>query len=271
MLLVVPHSVTAANGAGCGRKTSHHEERRKIVRATLRFLLPVLVSALVLGGTPLSASALNWGSGGAGTTSNGTTYLNVYGIGANVYVYADSYQASGLTYSGKINSIYLYATNVLPAVEAGVMTDTSWTGWGGSRVFTWEFDVNGAPHGPLLFEWVNTGDWPRLQVRYYSQAQGATYPNTISVESTRAEDYTNQAFHQGNVVWGTERTSDGTNQDPPGGSFATSEFYNTSYSWNYLQYGAADPDISGSQGYDSGVFFDNTQLYTNYKAMFTSR
>lgn len=212
-------------------------------------------------GLMLGTAYAKYGVGGTPTDSSGTD-LYKWGVSANVYVYPDPH-LWWQREEGKINSIYMCSPSNYETVEAGFETNTSYygkppeTAW----AFAWYVYPDGtkSPLDPYWGNQVSTGTWHTVQVRYFSQAEGATYPNTISVwfDGVRRFDFTALTYNRGYLHWGSERCNRSTTL---GGSFGNSMYWMGS-SWYWIT--AGDQWID----YDPDQVFTDRLLATQHKAM----
>ena len=137
------------------------------------------------------------------------------------------------------------------------------TGHNKTKALVWYLKNVGVNVTAVLF-WIGdaiTGQSPPVQVRCYSQAQGAGQPNTLSVwvDGVRKIDFTNLGFTHGWVTWGSERQNSAT---VLGGSFAQSKYY-TGSQWFFISYG-----LPNGVSNDPQVHFEDRSLFSQHSAFF---
>lgn len=212
---------------------------------------------------PIQAFGLPYGATGVPTWSNGNP-IQSSGNAASIYAYPDA--TSGHTLEGKVNSIYMADPYSYNLVEAGIVTNGNSYGKdpGEAWVFAWYINPDGtlSPYDPYFIKEVTPGTWHQVTMRYRTQGEGATYPNTISIwiDNVLSKDFSNCNFPTGELWWGTERANLDTALS---GSFASCQII--SGSWTYVSYGDATYDCDPEQN------FTDRLLYSQHKAMFEAQ
>lgn len=213
---------------------------------------------------PSQAFGLRYGELAGAEWSNGSLIADTSGNAARIYVYADNTTGND---TGKVNSIYMAAPGIFSEahLEAGVVTNV--LTWGKPQGESWVFGLihyeNGTTTDPFYVKRVWPGTWHQVTMRYYSQAEGATYPNTISVwvDNVRSLDFTRCSFTRGKVCWGTERNR---LDAPLGGSFVNCQII-ANGSWSDVGYGR---EVHCAALDDPGQEFNDESLLQYHWAKF---